>query len=66
MGLEEVKMRVGEIDAMKDDDVRAHGKEDDLHLAFIRHVAETGTPELAEMANEILKVCDMDFARWCD
>ena len=49
---------------MKGDDEAAHNAEDKLHVDFIRHVAAVGSPELAEMANEILKVCDFDFARW--
>jgi len=65
MDLDEVKKRVADIGFMQGDDEAAHSNEDDLHVDFIRHVAAAGTPELAEMAKEILKVCDMDFARWC-
>ena len=64
MTLDEVKAWVAKIDAGKDDDEGAHCGEDDLHEAFIRHVAEVGDPALREMANEVLKTGDISFARW--
>ena len=62
--LDEVKAWVAKIDAGKDDDGCAHCDEDDLHKAFIRHVAEVGDPALKEMATEVLKTGDISFARW--
>jgi hypothetical protein len=62
--LDEVKAWVAKIDAEKDDDECAHCDEDDLHEAFIRHVAESGDPALKEMAIEVLKTGDISFSRW--
>ena len=39
--------------------------EDRLYIQFVRHVADNGPPDLAEMARAILTTRDMKFARWC-
>jgi hypothetical protein len=62
--LDEIKEWVAKIDAGKGDDDRAHGDEDGLHEAFIRHVAEVGDPALKEMATEVLKTNGISFLRW--
>ena len=53
------------IEAMKGDDESAHSAEDGLRAEFIALVAEVGSPELAEMAREVLKTDDIRFCRWC-
>ena len=64
MTLDEVKAMVANINTSEDDNETAHCKEDNLHLAFIRHVAKVGDPALMEMATEVLKTCDISFSRW--
>ena len=64
MTLDEVKTWVAKIDAGSGDDECAHCEEDELHVAFIRHVAEVGDPALKEMATEVLKTGDISFSRW--
>jgi hypothetical protein len=65
MKIEDVKKCVAAIEAMKDDDESAHDAEAALYASFIQHVAETAGGELAEMAREVLKTSDIEFARWC-
>ena len=47
-----------------DDDEVAHSKEDELMVAFIRHVSAQGG-ELGRLADIVLATQDLDFARWC-
>ena len=47
------------------DDEYQHVEEDRLHIEFIRWVVSYGTPEQREIAAAILKIQDLDFARWC-
>jgi hypothetical protein len=65
MTLKEIQDRVASIDERKGDDESAHGAEDALREDFIRYVAETATPSLAEKARLVLSTKDIDFARWC-
>jgi hypothetical protein len=65
MDLEYIKLEVANIEAMKGDDESAHAAEDVLRAGFIALVAEVGSPELAEMAREVLKTDEIDFCRWC-
>jgi hypothetical protein len=65
MTIDEVKARVEEIEAWKGDDEAAHGKENQLREDFIRYVAETATPSLAEKARLVLSTNHIEFARWC-
>jgi cobalamin biosynthesis protein CobT len=62
--LDEIKQIMQEIEKQADDDAIAHGLEDDLYRRFVRHVAQVGPPELAEMAQEVLKTQDISFMRW--
>ena len=64
MTLDEVKAWVAKIYAGRGDDECAHSEEDDLHVAFIRHVAEVGDPALKEMATEVLKTNNISFSGW--
>jgi len=72
MTVAEIRDRVATIDRMKGDDEAAHCFEDDLYYDFVDYVAsrsaselETRVPELIEMAQELRKVRDIDFERWC-
>lgn len=68
MKVNEIRAWVSEIRTLQaeNDYEFAHSKEDQLHLAFIRHVAnETTDPILKEMALEVLKADDISFPRWC-
>jgi hypothetical protein len=65
MTLDDIKILIAKINSKKDDPEAAHGNEDNLHVAFIRHVAEVGDPTLKEMAIEILKTDKISFDRWC-
>ena len=65
MDIEEIKKRIQEIASKSGDDETQHGQEDALRAAFIEAVAREGSYPWAEMAKEILKTDDMDFARWC-
>lgn len=61
MTLDDVKARVSEIAAVITDDEQAHGREDELYLALLRHYAANGCP----LAAEAIKTQALDFARWC-
>lgn len=65
MDLEYIKQQVAKIKAQRYDDEAAHSMEDGLRAEFIALVAKEGSPELAAMANEVLKTDKIDFCRWC-
>lgn len=65
MDMKEIERRIEEIRLVAGDDEVAHGKEDDLHEAFIQYVAETAAEPLASMAKRVLSTKDIHFARWC-
>lgn len=64
MTLEEIQERIDEITAMRGDCEMAHGREDDLYVAFIEHVANSGDEQLAAMARLVLTAEKIDFTRW--
>ena len=64
MNIDEIKQRVADIDAMKDDPERAHISESALMDDFIKHIADNGPADLAKMAKEVLKAWDIDLPRW--
>lgn len=64
MNLQDIQKRVQEIKDISGDDEVAHAMEDDLYVAFVKFVSENGSPELSEMAKEVLKTENIDFARW--
>lgn len=64
MTLEEIKRRLKKIKNSYDDEVQ-HADEDTLYHDFVKYVSTyESSPELQEMAKEILKTEDMEFARW--
>ena len=65
MTLGEIRSRVEKIKEEVGDDGTQHSIEDALHLDFIRYVSKYGNKELAILAEEILLVDKMPFARWC-
>lgn len=62
------KKEVQFIDSIKLDDEAAHSIEDDLYSLFIECVSENmyeTIEEMQQVAKEILKTKDIEFARWC-
>lgn len=59
MGKEELKKRIDAIIAMSRDDEVAHSEEDTLHLEVINKFC----PDW--VADEISRLSDADFERWC-
>lgn len=47
------------------DDEKAHGMEDKLHVAVLKAIADGTAENPQECARRALKTCDLDFARWC-
>lgn len=64
MNIDEIRNRVAAIAAMQLDDESAHSAEDDLLWDFVRYVAQAAPQPFAEMAAEVSKSFDLDFARW--
>jgi hypothetical protein len=69
MTIAEARARVDEIRAIAEDDEAAHSKEDDLHVAALRQVAEARTAwerdNAALVASIALETVAIKFARWC-
>ncbi len=64
LSIDDIQTRVETIRDSADDPTVAHGMEDQLYLDFIHHVFRYGPPSLREMAHEVLKTQEIDFARW--
>ena len=62
MNLEDVRERLREIEAIRDDDETAHRWQDALYEDVLEALAAGGDPLLAA---EALKVRDINFERWC-
>ena len=60
-------VEIASIGEERGDDETAHSLEDDLHIAFIRFVADKGQsrPALSRLAQLVLTSGDIKFARWC-
>ena len=66
MTVDDVRAKVAEIDAIKNDDERAHSMEDDLYADVLNDIAEGMSGRCAAaLAAEALKTVRIDFARWC-
>ncbi len=61
---DEARAAVEHIRAVSGDSEVAHSEEDELHVQFIRHVAEHGPDELRAVARIILETEEMGFSRW--
>jgi hypothetical protein len=63
-----VEWCVSEVDAIRTisgDNEAAHTREDDLHKAVLKAIAEGNCDDAAGCAAAVLKTLDIDFARWC-
>jgi len=65
MTLGEIRSRIEKIKKEVGDDETQHSMEDALHLDFIKYVSKDGNKELAILAEEILLIDKLPFARWC-
>ncbi len=65
MDLAYIKGKVNYIDLIKRDYEVAHGEEDKLYEDFIHYISQSDNKEMAEMAKEVLKTCDIEFPRYC-
>ena len=64
MKIEEVRLRLDEIEYHKDDDERAHQLRDDLWCDVLASIAE-GAGDARLLASVVLESEDIDFSRWC-
>ena len=68
MNLEEVKEKIKKIDYLSTfDNEMAHSFEDDLFYDFVESVKDgkyKTIKEIIEVATELFKVRDIEFARW--
>ena len=65
MNMYQINKWLKRIEENIDDPEKAHASEDALYIAFIEHVAESGTKDLAKLAQRVLKAQDIDFPHWC-
>ena len=65
MTLGEIRSCIEKIKEEVGDNGTQHSMEDALHLDFIKYVSKYGNKELAVLAEEILLVDKLPFARWC-
>jgi hypothetical protein len=64
MTLKELKKEIKKIKVCAHDDESAHSSEDRLRHAVLEEIAR-GNKNGRELAKEVLKTSDIDFARWC-
>lgn len=67
MTLQQVKQRLAEIERLKDDDETAHILEDNLFYSFVNSIQQgkyKTMQEVVEVANEVMKVKEIEFERW--
>lgn len=67
MNIEEVKERLLEIKNISYDDEVAHIKEDELFYDFVEAIKDgkyKSIQQIIDIATELYKVRDIDFARW--
>ena len=64
MTIAEIRERVAQIAALKEDDESAHAAEDKLHTDVLRAIAEERCLQPAACAAEALKTADIAFGRW--
>jgi hypothetical protein len=63
MTVDDVIAWVKKIEEMKGDDEGAHAEQDELLIAVLTAIAN-GDNEASTMADEALKVLDIEFSRW--
>jgi len=67
MKIDEIKERISYIESQKYDDEVAHSEEDDLFYDFVTAIIERkykSRKDIIIAAEELIKVRDIDFARW--
>lgn len=64
MKIEEVRLRLDEIEHHKGDDERAHHLRDDLWCDVLASIAE-GAEDARLLADVVLGSEDIEFSRWC-
>jgi len=67
MKIEEVKQRLLKIEKLSHDDEVAHCEEDELFYDFVEAIKDgkyKSKHEIINIATELYKVRDIDFARW--
>ncbi len=65
MTISDVKELVDEVKALKDDDEAAHSTQDGMLEQVLRSIADGTCEDPHIMAQEAIKVFDIEFARWC-
>ena len=60
-----VKAAVTAIGSMSGDDEVAHGWEDELHFAVLKHIAKGTCKEPEKCAKIAISTGKIEFARWC-
>ena len=62
----EIQKRIVGMQAISDDDESAHCAEDQLYYDFVEYLAANGSPHagIRKMARALIKVRDIEFARW--
>lgn len=67
MEIEEIKKRVQEVNEYKGDDEVAHSLEDNLFYEFVDSIKNGEYETIEELiiaSEEVMKVREIDFARW--
>lgn len=64
MNVEEIKARIREIEAAKEDNETAHVMESDLRHDVLRAIADGTALDPSRCAEEALKTDDVKFERW--
>lgn len=64
MTIQQIRDAVQEVWDLRGDAERAHAKEDHLHQAVLKVIAD-GDPNARALAFEALKTLAFEFDRWC-
>lgn len=65
MTIEQVQRRLAEIEGIKGDAEKAHGKEDQLFTDVLRSIANGNCDDPIAVCHEALKSLKIDFPHWC-
>ena len=63
INIEDVKIKVKEINAIRGDNTVAHMLEDKLYIAVLQAIVD-GVDNPQELAKEALKAYDLEYTRW--
>ena len=64
MTVDEIQVRIKDIESRRDDDETAHSMEDSLWCDVLQAIAD-GHENPSEIARLALTTSKIDFARWC-